>query len=355
MNYLRKLADDTAPYHSFPDHGSQALQAWHVLGLTLFLGLGVLTTVLHFLSEPALRGLTMTGSTCRHKIAAYFGIVIFVYLIPAVTVSTNVVVFGVILVVAMDGFMIYKDCHRVFSRVGLRLLFLGCFCLVGRFSRLSDADNVDYIGPMRVTSSDVAFFRPDQEIKSSNPTYYYYYVPMMKFEWGHKWGCPDAQTWCAVEQFLKDDSCSSRKIVCKGRPAGQGDTSGCLSEYESLAIELDVLSCMAKKQSNATIISSFDMDVPPWEDPTKPYWVENGGNCGSCEIVHKPTDMDALDERQLWYYGVFFLAAGAVAALYGHHKGENDPFVAYQATSSQDNCGGDQVIMVPQQHVTILS
>ena len=67
--------------------------------------------------------------------------------------------------------------HKTYTRLGSRVLFLTMCVLIGASMATYKYNKIDYYGPVRVTSVELEFFRPQQDIDkyNQNPSYYYYY------------------------------------------------------------------------------------------------------------------------------------------------------------------------------------
>lgn len=203
-------------------------------------------------------------------------------------------------------------------------------------------NNIDYYGPVRVTGVHLAFYRPEQNIETLDPKYYYFYELQKTLEWGGSWGCPSKEnlTWCSAGDDLYKDQCRVR-IDCNGRPQDYPDggvVGECASAEKKVeAFEKLILSCLASAADNERLhLSDFssntnltNREIAPWDDPLNPHTVTRSVTCDAfCTArVTSPPQKLVHDAFLEWIVGGSLVLLGSALLLRGVVNGQEQEAV----------------------------
>lgn len=331
------------PFHTNP----RSVPILANFGISLAVCGLILFGILHFRSEPLLH----CPSRCRRFLLKLF----IVYEAPCaliVTASTmgakgdGDAIFWLAFAVAVEGalctyFFLGQNRRRLFPRLGRRVLFVSMGVLLGASTVMVAYNRIDYYGPLRVTDVDLQFWRPEQHIDPTNPSYHYYYTLAQKLEWGDNWACPmNGDQWCSATVSLYYDQCKKR-INCKGRPEdyldeGKGECATILEQLQALEELIDCWLATAQKEgispgefSNA----NFTRAVAPWDDPLGPHTVARSVTCDSeCSVETTVQPKLILEEASLeWLVGGVLVMVGCALLYFGYVNGQEQEAITPSA------------------------
>ena len=289
---MMSAANNAEPFHTFPESRFEILEKvippLAVIGL---IGFGVW----HFLNEPRLKEAMPSSSICGWIIVIFVMYVLpsalFIASFVAIGDDDNgflaIILFAIGVEAAVNLILLFRTYrHRLFPRLGRRTLFISMSVVIGSAVFTDQYNHIDYYGPVCVTNMGIQFYRPEQEVDSNHPSYYYYYRLYQTLEWGSVWGCPspDSDQWCNVAEALYPEECT-RRIDCQGQPQGTGECATLVQQKEA---ETYLMECFLQKvhedglSFNDFISKNFTRDVAPWKESPQPHTVTRAISCSAC-------------------------------------------------------------------------
>ena len=225
-------------------------------------------------------------------------------------------------------------------RLAFFCLWLGSSCFTSYYVLHQQVLNqYEYYGPMRVMNytlhkMDRLFYAEVEAFPSCLPQdivpndQYGVITPTLTIGWGKDWGCRTATdrwntNWPTLSECIK--------LICKDTSKGTSSSkNSCECYQEEESARNASLSCLeeifdlSKIHKNNNNNATFDLDQPPWEDPSWPSIIKYG-SCDPKWNVGLSYDVAYIDhirknsqEMKLW--GIYFTVLGfnlMIVLLYG--------------------------------------
>ena len=334
------------PYHAFPESKFETLSTVTIPLAAIGL---VVCGLLHFRSEPAMQ-VDLRQLSCRWWIW-WIRVIVLCYFIPSVFVtslfsqadttgnyddgemagqmSAAIVIAAAIEAAVNAYFFIKNSTHRIYPRLGRRVLFVAMSVLLGVAIFTNHYNSIDYYGPVRVSGVGLKWVRPEQQVDSHNPSYYYYYRLEQTIEWGDSWACPKTpKKWCSVgmDDLYKEEC--QYEIFCKGRPEYNGQ---CASEEEKAEAFSYLVGCFIKQAAKEGLqpgdfftSTNFTRSVAPWDDPLRPHTVTRAVTCGPRCTAEETAPPEALAHQvnMEWPVAIALVLVGSALLAVGVWKGQ---------------------------------